>query len=831
MLLLVLGFFNDLIFHIIEDGAVAGRVPGLRVLWYVDVVLFMALAALGVLYWRQKSERDRLGVETLRLIEHVALQNALLALGRRALESPDDHDFAAELLEELTAQVGAARMEILEQDAGGEWRRWVRHHGAGGVVAEGALAPGPFATAVLRSRDLVRIADWSRESRWPRPDDLGKDFQATLASSWRSSGGRPALIAAHWTVGSEPGADPAYAVQAAALLLAETRLAAGARMDAERTLSTLMATLEATVDGIVVVDVGGRVRMWNHRFLETWALAEASLDRDAAALGAALGRKLAEGEQMPDLAAGSSDRAIRRMIRTREGAILECHVRPQVLDGVTVGRVWSFRDITQRQQAEERLAWLAQNDPLTGLANRALLVDRLETAIARADRHRSKLALLFLDLDRFKQVNDRLGHDAGDLLLKETAERLRTAVREADTVARLGGDEFVMILEDLASAKDAGRVAGQVGDAINRPYVIHGEECAVSPSIGIAVYPDVAASASELMRAADFAMYQVKEQGRNGIQFFLPEMSRVREERAELANALRDALPRGEFRIHYQPQVDTIRGRVVGVEAFLRWQSPTRGLVRPDAFFDALEESGLIIPVGHWIFDTVCLQLKAWRDMGHDLRACLNISPRQFRQPRFLQVLKALVEASRLPPDAIELEISENLFMQNTIDRNTTLFVIKQLGFHVAVDQFGTSYSSLSYLKRFPISSIKIDDTLIRNVQRDESNAQVVLAVIRLAQSLGLRVVAAGVETAEELAFLRPRGAEVIQGYLVCPPLPAEELTEWLRSGSASAWAERPGAQGVARSGGTATPIPESGPAKTADGSGEPDDRRIGVIH
>ncbi len=790
-LLLTLGFVNDLVFHLAQDRDALGDHQAFRLLWYVDLTLFSALVVLGVFYWRQRAARERLGEETVRLIEHVALQNTLLELGRRGLEASGHREFAAEVIDELLAHVGAERVEVREQEAGGGWRGWWRDRGAADVVAGPLPPPDAFAEAAMAAPDLVRVNSWAAELRWPRPPGLPATADSTLVAAWRTTGGRPAALAAHFPEGRSPDADVAYAIQAAALLLAEMRLAESSRQDVGHALSLLRATLEATVDGLLVIDVDGRVRIWNQRFLETWGIEDLVVGQDASALSRDLQVKLADGERLPNLEAGPVDRPARRVLRTREGNIVECQVRPQVMDGVTMGRVWSFRDITQKQHVEDRLAWLAQNDPLTGLANRSLLLDRLETAVARADRHRDKVALLYLDLDRFKQVNDRLGHEAGDVLLKETATRLKTVVRETDTVARLGGDEFNIVLEGLASAKDAGRVAGQIVDAINKPFVIHGEECSVTPSIGIAVYPDVADSAAELMRAADLAMYEVKEQGRNGIQFFLPEMSRVREEKARLIAALRDGLPRGEFRIHYQPQVDTLRGRVVGAEAFLRWQSPDRGLVRPDVFLDALEESGLIVPVGHWIFDTVCTQLRAWRELGHDMRVCLNISPRQFRQPRFLQVLKALVEANRLTPDNIELEISENLFMQNTLDRNTTLFVIKQLGFHIAVDQFGTSYSSLSYLKRFPISAIKIDDTLVRGVQRDENNAQVVLAVIRLAQSLGLRIVAAGVETADELGFLRPRGAEVVQGYLVCPPLPAEELTTWLQSGAASVWAGR----------------------------------------
>lgn len=445
-------------------------------------------------------------------------------------------------------------------------------------------------------------------------------------------------------------------------------------------------------------------------------------------------------------------------------------------------------DVTARKDMEARLSHLASHDALTGLPNRNLLHDRLDQALVYAARHARAAGVLFLDLDRFKFVNDSLGHSTGDRLLKAVAERLKGCVREGDTVARLGGDEFVVILEDMAQPQDAALVAQKILESFVRPFRVEipqeggdAQEFFFTTSIGISLYPGDGDDAQALLKNADTAMYRAKERGGNNYQFFAREMDTRAHKRLGLENALHRALEQEQFVLHYQPQVELASGRVVGVEALLRWNHPEQGLVGPAEFIPLLEETGLIVPVGEWVLRAACAQAEAWRGAGLPrLRMAVNLSARQLRHERFAEsVARALADTEMNPRD-LELEITESAVMQHVEQALETLRSVTALGVRFSMDDFGTGYSSLSHLKLLPISAVKIAQSFVRDIPGDENDAAIARAVLALAHSLGLQVIAEGVETESQLEFLRANGCDAMQGYLFCRALPAEELAGFL---------------------------------------------------
>jgi diguanylate cyclase (GGDEF)-like protein/PAS domain S-box-containing protein len=444
------------------------------------------------------------------------------------------------------------------------------------------------------------------------------------------------------------------------------------------------------------------------------------------------------------------------------------------------------RDMTERKRHEEQLTWFVTHDALTGLPNRNLLEDRLKQAIAHVDRSGKTLAFLYLDLDNFKVINDSLGHDAGDLLLQEIGARLTGALRDGDTVARLGGDEFVVMLVDLARPEDARFMAENLIAAIAAPCRLMEEEAVAHVSVGIALYPRDGADFLTLMKHADMAMYRAKETGRGRCQFFEESMNEAALARFEREHALRQALEKGEFVLHYQPKQDLTSGYVGSVEALLRWNHPGEGLVSPGIFIPVLEDSGLIVDVGAWVLREACGQAKRWLDAGTPLCVAVNLSPKQFGRGDIGQTLAAALSEAALDSRWLELEITESVMMHDTEEVLKQLSCFRQMGLHLSVDDFGTGYSSLSYLKRFPVGTVKIDRAFIRDLPQDDNDAALSRAIIVMAHSLGLQVVAEGVETEEQREFLLWHGCNAIQGYLLSAPLPAEELTAWLarRAGS-----------------------------------------------
>ena len=451
-------------------------------------------------------------------------------------------------------------------------------------------------------------------------------------------------------------------------------------------------------------------------------------------------------------------------------------------DGTTTHFVGTFADITLRKAAEDEIKHLAFYDPLTRLPNRRLLLDRLHQALATSARSNHGGALLFIDLDNFKTLNDTLGHDKGDILLQQVAQRLATCVREGDTVARLGGDEFVVMLEDLSdNPHEAATQTETVGEKIlatlNQTYRLAGHEHHSTPSIGVTLFSAHQSSVEELLKRADLAMYQAKAAGRNALRFFDPEMQAVVSARASLEADLRQGIAQGQFLLYYQAQV-VGEGRLTGAEALLRWQHPSRGLVSPAEFIPLAEESGLILPLGHWVLETACSQLVAWAGQPETarLKLAVNVSARQFRHPDFVDQVLAILESSGADPQRLKLELTESLLLddvEDIIDKMTTL---KAHGVGFSLDDFGTGYSSLSYLKRLPLDQLKIDQSFVRDVFTDINDAAIAQAIIALSQTMGLSVIAEGVETEEQRDFLSRLGCQAYQGYLFGRPGPVEDL-------------------------------------------------------
>jgi diguanylate cyclase (GGDEF)-like protein/PAS domain S-box-containing protein len=552
-----------------------------------------------------------------------------------------------------------------------------------------------------------------------------------------------------------------------------------------------LVTLNCIADAVICTDLSGNISFLNPiaEKMTGWPLVEAK------------GRPLAETLKIMDATthittpnpmakAVAQDRSgvlpANCILVSRDGheIFIEDSVAPiHDRGGLVDGSVLVFRDVTEARALGARVAHLAEHDALTGLPNRLLLNDRLDQAIAMAHRNAATLAVLFMDLDGFKHINDSLGHSAGDKLLQSIAKRLLLCVRGPDTISRQGGDEFLVVLQDIERAEDAAIAAKRILKALAETHSIDGHDLQITASIGVSIYPDDGMDSETLIKNADTAMYQAKAQGRHTYKFFKPEMNTRAVNRQSIEEDLRRALKRNEFTLHYQPRIDFATGEINGAEALLRWKHPKRGLIPPAQFIPIAEDSGLMVPIGAWVLRQACKQVQAWEKQGLPLiDISVNVSTIQLRNGEFLEELLAILSETGLEPRRLELEVTESALMRNSEFVAPILRMIRKLGVRISVDDFGTGYSSLSYLQQFSLDAIKIDQSFVRRITSFPADTTIVSAIISLGQSRKLRVIAEGVETAEALAFLKTQDCDEAQGYYFSVPLPAMQFAKLLET-------------------------------------------------
>ncbi|PHV08205.1 GGDEF domain-containing protein [Janthinobacterium sp. BJB412] len=539
--------------------------------------------------------------------------------------------------------------------------------------------------------------------------------------------------------------------------------------------------VDANIIGIYIGDSSGRISEANDAFLKI--------------SGYSRGEVLAEGFRWTDMTprqyAAADRQALEELRKTgrctpyekeyirKDGSRIPVLLASALFEGSSDEGVCFVLDLTERKQAEERIRHLADHDALTGLPNRALLQDRMRLAIAFAHRYRRQVAILFIDLDYFKNINDSLGHHIGDQVLKMAAVRLQQCLREGDSVARLGGDEFVLILPLPGDSGDAGRVARKALDTLAQPFSVDEHQLHLSGSIGISVFPDDGLDVDSLMRTADTAMYHAKEMGRGNFQFFTAALNLAAQRRLDVGKRLRRALAQGEFILHYQPQVCMDSGVTFSAEALLRWQPPGKQPISCGDFIANAEESGLIVPIGEWALRQACRQLRIWHDAGHpELKMAVNLSPRQLEQADFCVLVGQILDETGICANALELEITESILLRRSEYNLATLTRLSEMGIQLSVDDFGTGYSSLAYLQRFPVHALKIDQSFVRDIGKDPNDTALVTAIIAMAASLQLGVIAEGVETLQQVEFLMAHGCHEAQGFYYSKAVPAEAFMD-----------------------------------------------------
>ena len=570
-----------------------------------------------------------------------------------------------------------------------------------------------------------------------------------------------------------------------AALAVHSQLLSNQRMEHEKELMLAAGVFRDTQEGIIITDARGRILRVNEAFTRiTGYSIEEMIGRTPAQLRSGRHDKDFYKKMWMELkAAGVWQGEI--WSRRKSGELYPEWLNISVVhneQGKPVQYIGIFSDITEKKLSEERIYHLAHYDIVTELPNRALLQERLGQAVVHAQRHGKPTAILFVDLDYFKRINDTLGHALGDQLLQVIAQRLKGCVRKGDTVARQGGDEFIIVLNELQHEDDAAVVAEQILESVARPIQLDHHEVVISASIGISLYPGDAEDVASLLKNADAAMYRAKEQGRGIYQYFTPDLNARALERLTLESKLRRALPQHELRLEYQPQINDATGRITAVEALLRWQNPELGRVMPMSFITVAEETGEIIPIGEWVLRQACMDFLGWQKNGcAPDRIAINISARQFRFPAFVSRIEIILHETGMQAHHLELELTESALITNSEDTLQMLQQIKALGVHIALDDFGTGYSSLTHLKRFPIDVVKIDKSFVLDILHDPDDAAIIEAVITMGQTLGLRVVAEGVENEAQLAFLRERGCKEMQGFYLGRPMPADTLQAWLR--------------------------------------------------
>lgn len=553
--------------------------------------------------------------------------------------------------------------------------------------------------------------------------------------------------------------------------------------DLDKSLSLTQATLEATQEGIIAVSLDNEITSYNNEFLQLWHInADMIKKQTAKELFQQLANQIEDSNLFYSIMTNLTDSVKTQNTRewaTKDGRYFELFVRTQYLHNKIIGCVFSFRDISERKNLERQLLHQATHDSLTGLPNRLLLIDRVQQYIAQCRYHKTSLSVLLIDLDNFKQINDSLGHNAGDKLLKTVAQKLQENITEFETVARLGGDEFIIVMQsDIA---DTTKRTEQLLKSLFQLLRLDDREIVTSASVGISSYPKDGEDPDTLLKNADTALYCAKENGKNSYEFYnIASRERI-SMRAELTGALRNALDRNEFFINYQPLIELQTNQVIGLEALIRWNHPTLGLLMPQAFISLAEETGLIVPIGLWVLKTACLQAKKWHEQGFaKLQMAVNISVLQIKQHNFVESVKSVLEETHFDPNYLEFEITESMMMGDLTDVLERLHEIKMLGIHLAIDDFGTGYSCLSHVQDFPFEKLKIDKNFMDNVTTNKNNSSIVTAIINMTQNMGMYVLAEGIEKEEQVEFLKQHHNNQVQGYYFSRPLDDIECTKFL---------------------------------------------------
>ncbi len=649
------------------------------------------------------------------------------------------------------------------------------------ALADGRVTAANPAAAALFGRPVQALLGESAEQLAASPEDLlwweaaVSGGAETLNSETLVTAADGRLLRVSRSIGLL--ATPCDRATHALVVLCDRSAEQRAEEEREALLAELQATLEATADGILVTDLGGRVRAFNQRFAEIWGLPPDLLrQRDDAAVQAWMARSVSDAGEGPGYErrlqalmqatlVSASDR-----LELHSGQIVERVTRPLHHGGRPQGRVWSFRDLTERIAAEEKVEALSWQDTLTGLPNRRRLAEHVGTAATTARNTGGSFALLVVGLDRFRQINDSLGHDIGDRVLLDVARRIQGCLRHDDVLARLGGDQFAVLVHPADGAA-AEATARRVLNVVAQPCSLEGAQFTITCSVGIALAPSHGNRIDDLARHAEGAMRAVKAAGRANFRTHQARAEGDRRLHMKLDHAMRQALVSGRFRLHYQPQVDMGDGSVLGAEALLRWRDPELGDVSPARFIPVAEDSGFIVAIGDWVLSQAVRQAALWHQKGHSLPIAINVSALQFQQAGFVDRVASVLAVSGLPARLLELELTESILVHDADEALHRLHALARLGVRLSIDDFGTGYSSLAYLKRFPIGKLKIDRSFVRGLPGDDSDAGIVRAILQMARALGMKVIAEGVETEAQREFLQLAGCDEFQGFLFAPAL------------------------------------------------------------